>query len=53
MKLEREVDDDTEVAAAPTQRPEQLRILDARRPHHRTVRGYDRGGKQVVERQPV
>jgi hypothetical protein len=53
MELECELDDDTEVAAAAAQRPEELRVLARRCRYDRSVRRDDRGGDEVVERQPV
>ena len=51
VQLERELDDDPEVAAAATERPKELRLVVLARGHHLPVDGHDRRREQVVERE--
>src|SRR5690606_12730990 len=53
VKLEEEGRDDTEVAAAAPQRPEQIRVLALTRGHEAAVSKYDVGLQQVIDREPV
>ncbi len=53
MEPELEPGDDTEVAAAATDRPEQIRLRLGVHPSHTTVGGHDVGGQQVVDREAV
>ena len=52
MKSELECGDDAEVAAAPTNAPEEVGILTRARPQELTVCGDNFGRKNVVARQP-
>ena len=53
VEPELELGDDAEVAAAPAQRPEELRVLVRARLDPLAVRQDDLGGEQVVDREPV
>src|SRR5580765_4353149 len=52
MQLERELRDDAEVAAAATERPEELGILSLTRGDDSPVGDDDGRSKQIVEREP-
>jgi len=53
MRLEREVDDDAEVAAAAAQCPEQVLVVGVISNCHGAVSGHDCRGDEVVESEPV
>ena len=52
VQAEPEGSDDTEIAAAAADRPEQVGVLIGRGPQHPPVSGDDLGGEQVVDAQP-
>ena len=53
MESEREVCNDAEVSTTAPKRPEQLGIFVVRRPVNGSVRGDDRRGDQVVQRESI
>ena len=53
MQLELEGRDDPEIAAAASERPEQVLVLGLAGPHRLAVGGDHLGGEQVVDGQPV